>query len=135
MHSQVTTKLQQKENHQESFNAAWDHFVVKGRRPSIDRHGGCVYNGRSGAKCAFAVLLTQDELGRVREGNLASMVIEELNLSRFLNPYGAPDHFYDSLQDCHDANARSAGFQKAIRKDLEDLANRYGLEVPNEGTT
>lgn len=50
---------------QSIFNAAWDHFIVKGNRNAAVSAGTCRYITEKGARCAVGLVLSEEQLGEL----------------------------------------------------------------------
>ena len=120
---------------QEAFNTVWQHFVVQQGPPSISGGAGaCMYVGPNGARCAFSVLLTSDELSEIHEGDSAGDAIERLNLTRFRGLEEA----MNEMQSAHDGAASShkrqedtnTAFVIFVERRLRSFADDWQLTVP-----
>jgi hypothetical protein len=134
---------------QDAFDKVWQHFVVE-RGPmsaaivteemetmAAGYEAGdvrCLYSGPEGARCAFSVLLTDDEREAAHaayEGEKASSLIDGLPITRFEDIAG----FCDALQNAHDHAARVAlsnddDFHANIEQQLRSFTS-WGVRVPS----
>lgn len=50
---------------QSVFNAAWDHFIVKGNRDAAVSQGTCRYITEKGARCAVGLAFSEEQLNEL----------------------------------------------------------------------
>lgn len=146
----IINKAELTQTRAQNFKIVWDHFIVNEEPFSVLDHSdindphktpnGCLYNGPNGARCAFGVLLTDEELKQIKlrnlEGQGAKAVIEKLNLERFTfvwkdslgEEFVHSDPFYGELQSTHDDCAHGQDY-KYMKTALIDLADAYQLDL------
>lgn len=88
------------ERRQAIFDAAVSGLIAQGE-PAIDEHGGCVYRGRGGLKCAVGMLIPDNAYDEFRmEGHLVGSLID---MSELKGLFKSEDLlFLEDLQATHD---------------------------------
>lgn len=124
---------------QTAFDAVWRHFVIDKGSPSFKLLAGgdisCLYRGRDGARCAFGVLIPDDQYRPDFEGLNARNIAGTRYNPLALDDGDLYQHFLRSLQGCHDLAAEygpGVDFTPHVERLLRDLARTYSLEVPVE---
>lgn len=107
---------------QEVFDIVAKHLLTQNKR-AVNSKGFCVYRANDGSKCAFGVLITDEEYSSEMEHKGSSILIghkDYPSLDRFAYNIG----IIASLQHIHDTIN-----PKSWKDNLKDLAYMYGLNT------
>lgn len=105
---------------QEIFDKVYRHFVIEGNKKSLDSAGECAYRGENGAKCAFGLLISDEQYNPKMEGCRAvPLIMEEEELSEFI----LHRHLIDNLQRWHDASILNV-------ERIHSIAKEFNLQIP-----
>lgn len=104
---------------QETFDIVVTALRAQGRK-SVDAHGGCMYRGPNGLKCAAGHLIPDSLYSPEMEHKIAS------NHTKMLIELGHDPWFVNALQAAHD-NAESDDFVNRFLARARLLALKYGL--------
>lgn len=116
---------------QEAFNIVWHHFITNNSRSGFE-NGLCRLRTSDGRRCALGLFVPDDAYRPEWDGNFTGFDVAKLvaDMTRI------DVDFCGQLQLAHDAAvdgvayARHGGFTGAIRHNLEQLALRNNLTIP-----
>jgi hypothetical protein len=125
---------------QEVFNKIWNHFIVEKNPRSVQSVDAdspteiCLYRGPNGSKCAFGVLIPDEDYSEKMEGNGCHSPIFTRNYEK----WGLVENdwlFYIDLQAVHDRAVRGARAEGMdvfdfMKVKFELLAIAHNLTIP-----
>lgn len=119
-------------NAQEVFNRNWEVFVVQGYGRSRNYSNVCVYVTKNHPGCAVGCCLTDEMKAQIIQQNVNDRGIDRLfkALPYIEEYFDTSRDFLVAMQDWHDGNVD--GDPEHAAKGLKQLANDWGLEVPED---
>lgn len=112
---------------QEAYERIREHFSQPDAEFSVTENNICRYRGPNGAKCAFGVLIENDEYRLEMEGAGATSVMRTFNLP---NLVGVDENFVEQAQETHDKCAQNESLTTADFVDrLDVVAYDHRLKV------